>query len=447
MERARATSQATNVFSLGNVNANPLSAILYPNLAGTLYFYDSLDQLRLAYHFDTVTSALLTYAGYTYDDAGNRMTKAVRSYTETYTYDGLYRLDTATRSGTLTEDYGYDAVGNRTSAIGDPVWTYNDRNELQSRSGATFGYDPNGNQSSRTDASGNWVFDWNVENELKRVTKNGAEVARYTYDAVGRRVSRTVAPNVYKYLYDGPDILQSSVGSAVSRFVQGLGIDEHLAAEIPGGPSYYYHAEGLGSTMLLTDANRTPVFAYGYDTFGQVQTGSTVSGYAFTGREWDPETGLYYYRARYYDSKIGRFLSEDPIGLQGGINYYTYVENDPVNWVDPFGLVTLDPGPPPAPPTGSTSLFAWWWYHMQLDLWRNRQDPVQAMLSLPGPAACVSAPVGGVITGFTKHGLNSVISHPGGGVSPSATLRAVRNPVAVVPGGSGASATIKYVGA
>jgi RHS repeat-associated protein len=338
-------SQPWKIFYFAYDDANRRTAMLYPNLAATLYFYDNLDQLGLAYHFDAVTQALLTYAAYTYDDAGNREIKALPTYTESYTYDSMFHLDTATRSGTLTEEYGYDAVGNRTSGIGDPVWTYNDRNELQSHAGTTFGYDLNGNQASRNDPSGNWGFEWTVENELKRVTKNGAEIARYAYDALGRRVSRTVGPNVYRYLYDGPDILQSSVGSAVSRFVQGPGMDEHLVAEIAGGASYYYHTDGLNSTLLLTDTNRTPVFAYAYDTFGGIQTGSSVSGFAFTGREWDGETQLYYYRARYYDLHIGRFLSEDPIGPLGGdLNFYTYVGNSPVNWSDPSGLaITVDP--------------------------------------------------------------------------------------------------------
>jgi RHS repeat-associated protein len=70
---------------------------------------------------------------------------------------------------------------------------------------------------------------------------------------------------------------------------------------------------------------------------------------AFTAREWDPETGLYYYRARYYDPKGGRFLSEDPIGFGGGVNFYAYVGNGPTNWIDPFGLW---PGQMPPPPPG-----------------------------------------------------------------------------------------------
>src|SRR5262249_25418223 len=167
-------SQPWKVFYFAYDDANRRSAVLYPHLAATLYFPDALSQLQLVYHYNTVTSAPLTYSGYTYDDVGNRKLKALPSYSESYAYlDPMYRLDTVTRSSVLTEDYDYDAVGNRTSAIGDPLWSYNDRNELQSHGSATFGYDLNGNESSRVDSSGSWIFEWTVENELKQVAKNG----------------------------------------------------------------------------------------------------------------------------------------------------------------------------------------------------------------------------------------------------------------------------------
>jgi len=74
------------------------------------------------------------------------------------------------------------------------------------------------------------------------------------------------------------------------------------------------------------------------DPWGNLTTGASTPGYAYTGREWDPEIGLYYYRARYYDPKIGRFIGEDPIGLRGGINLFGYVGNAPLRFIDPFGL-------------------------------------------------------------------------------------------------------------
>ena len=86
--------------------------------------------------------------------------------------------------------------------------------------------------------------------------------------------------------------------------------------------------------------------------------GASEPGYAFTGREWDPETGLYYYRARYYDPNAGRFISEDPIGFDGGVNFYSYVLNRPTRFVDPFGLdiAVIENGPTSGNPIGHTAI-------------------------------------------------------------------------------------------
>lgn len=104
------------------------------------------------------------------------------------------------------------------------------------------------------------------------------------------------------------------------------------------GPRFQnIHADGLGSIVAMTDAAGNVTSRRQYDAWGNLEVGADQPGYAFTGREWDPETGLYYYRARYYDPKVGRFLSEDPIGFAGGINLYAYVGNNPIGWVDPTG--------------------------------------------------------------------------------------------------------------
>jgi RHS repeat-associated protein len=256
-------------------------------------------------------------------------------------------LQTVTRNSVVSEQYGYDAVGNRTSSLGSPSWTYDDRNELTMIGTANLGYDSNGNLTSKNDSSGAWIYQWNAENQLTRVLKDTVEVARFVYDPLGRRISKTAGTTATQYLYDRQDILQVTSGASVRRLVHGPGTDEILASEIPGGASSYPHTDGLGSVVLWTDANRTPTWDYQYDSFGNIQLGGILGGFAFTGREWDAETGLYYYRARYYDPKLGRFISEDPLELTERplqeLNAYAYVANNPVNRVDPLGLQSCPP--------------------------------------------------------------------------------------------------------
>ena len=136
-------------------------------------------------------------------------------------------------------------------------------------------------------------------------------------------------------------ILQERSPSGTTRTVQGPGIDRPLASVDSSGTVSYYLADHLGSIVQQTDASAAVTITRRYDPYGVPWAGASTSGYAFTGREWDAETQLYYYRARFYDPARARFLSEDPIGLAGGGNLYRYVENAPTRLVDPLGLQSL----------------------------------------------------------------------------------------------------------
>lgn len=201
---------------------------------------------------------------------------------------------------------------------------------------AAFQYDASGNLIERIEAATVWKYEWNGENEITRVLANGAEVARFAYDPLGRRVEKATPVATTAYTYDQDGILREAMGPAVEiRYVHGPGVDEPLAADRNGERSFY-HLDALGSVVSTTNAAGELVSAYQYDAFGNPE-GDLASGYAYTGREWDKETGLYYYRARYYDPRAGRFLSEDPIGFAGGPNLYEYVGGSPVNFRDPSG--------------------------------------------------------------------------------------------------------------
>ncbi len=158
---------------------------------------------------------------------------------------------------------------------------------------------------------------------------------------MGRRIAKSVNNVVTWYVYDGNAILAAYdlSGTVTARYAHGLNIDEPLAVQ-QGSITSFYHADGLGSIVALTNAAGSVVQTYSYDSFGNVTlSGGITQPYTYTAREYDYETGLYFYRARYYDPKAGRFITKDPISFAGGdVNLYGYVENNPVNWIDPFGL-------------------------------------------------------------------------------------------------------------
>jgi RHS repeat-associated protein len=139
------------------------------------------------------------------------------------------------------------------------------------------------------------------------------------------------------YVYDGASTLREVQGSATLKYVGGTGVDEQLAAD-DGTALSHFHADGLGSVVKVTNAAGAVTLTRQYDTWGGLEIGASETGFAFTGREWDPEIRLYYYRARYYEAGDGRFVSEDPIRFGGGVNFYSYVANGPATAVDPSGL-------------------------------------------------------------------------------------------------------------
>jgi RHS repeat-associated protein len=265
-------------------------------------------------------------------------------------YDNIYQLTQTVLNGSLSETYSYDAVGNRLSSLGVSPYLYNESNQLSSTPAAGFSYDANGNTLSKTEGSGTTNYTWDFENRLTSVSLPGGGVVSFQYDSFGRRIYKNSASGTAIYVYDGDNQIEelNSSGGVVARYTQGLGIDEPLAL-YRSGKKYYYHADGLGSIAAMTDNHGTPKASYTYDAFGNdappeppPPPSSVTNPFRYTGRELDSETGLYYYRARYYDPMTGRFLSEDPIGFDAGINFYGYVRNNPSAFTDPFGLFSVD---------------------------------------------------------------------------------------------------------
>ncbi len=323
---------------------NRLTSVTRPNGVSTNYQYDNLSRLLSVLH--QVGGNTLDGAAYTVDAAGNRLSKsdALAGVTSNYSYDSIYQLTQTVQGLNTTETYSFDAVGNRLSSLGVSPYSYNSSNELTSTPSFGFTYDNNGNTTSKTDTNGTSTYTWDFENRLTAVTLPGTGgTVSFEYDPFGRRIEKVSPARTTVYAYDGENVAEELDGGgiAIARYTQGLGIDEPLALNRTAATSFY-EADGLGSITSLTDGSGQIAASYTYDSFGNLtnSTGSIASPFQYTGREFDPETALYYYRARYYDSSTGRFLNQDPIRFRGGINFYGYVGNSPVNLGDPSGLWT-----------------------------------------------------------------------------------------------------------
>jgi RHS repeat-associated protein len=225
-------------------------------------------------------------------------------------------------------------------------------NRLTSWQGYTLSYDSAGNLVHKQKTGFDQYLYWNSIGELdsaRTATAAGTDTVRFGYDGFGRRVRKSVAGKyTLKFIYDGADILTvDSAGTRVRTFSYYPSVDAPHSMLTDNGAGtrtrYYFLQEmGAGSVRALIDSAGKTKSRYRYEPFGRLEDSlglaSPGSPYRFTGREYDAETQLYYYRARYYDQSISRFVSEDPIGLAGGINQYAYAGEDPVNGNDPSGL-------------------------------------------------------------------------------------------------------------
>lgn len=267
-------------------------------------------------------------------------------YPERSRRDAIYQLTQVLQGANATENYSYDPVGNRLSSLGVSPYSYNSSNELTSTPTATYGYDLNGNAVTKNDSTGITTYAWDFENRLTSVTLPGSGgTVSFSYDPLGRRIRKSSSAGTSIYAYDRSNVIEetNSSGATSARYVQSGLIDEPLAV-LRSSTTSYYEADGLGSVTSLSNAAGALAQTYTFDSFGNqtATSGSLVNSFQYTGRESDPETGLYFYRARYYDPQSGHFLREDPLRFgSGDPNFYSYVSQNPANCTDPFGKTRI----------------------------------------------------------------------------------------------------------
>ena len=325
------------------------------NPRGTVsYAYDVLgrrtslkinNQRNLSYNYDdndrltAITEGNETF-GFSYDQLDRRAGMTLpNGISAAYSYDAAGRLTGMkySKGSQVLRDltYSYDEINRRTAYAGNTApaprdtatdtATVNALNQYTTRNGKLIAHDDNANQTVNNAV-------WDARDRL--VSLSGPNfTASFTYDAMGRRTSKTVNGQTKTYLYDGSDLI-SETGA---DYTFGPGIDQPL--ERKAGQNEYYLSDALGSVIGLADGTGAIKTSYNYSPFGKKQSIGVTSNnpFAFTGRE-DDGTGYYYYRARYYSPDQKRFISEDPLGFGGGdTNLQAYVGNSPIDFNDPSG--------------------------------------------------------------------------------------------------------------
>jgi RHS repeat-associated protein len=359
--------------------------ISFPNGQTRGYSYDDQGRLSQLANLHPTAGTLAAYAyGYDIDPQTQQPTllgqrtsmsltvpsQGLTSAQSTYLYDADYQLTRANYPAPAPYNgevhaWTYDALGNRlTNTVNGVPQTYtyfkNGSNplngqRLQSDSVNTYTYTPNGNTLMRNGSGGNFTFSWDYDDRMTSIS--GAATASYIHDYQGRRTSKTVSGSTTTYLYDGLNLIRAS-GSSAADYLFGPGIDEPLAMS-RGGNIYFYAVDGLGSVNLVTDTSGAVQDAYLYDAWGVIksQAGTLANDFGYTAREF-AEAGLWYYRARYYQPAIGRFLSRDPFGQRNKKGeWYAYADSRPGSLIDSLGLFSISPNCS-APPFGPRFLTA-----------------------------------------------------------------------------------------
>jgi len=350
-------------------------SMAYPNNTIATYEYDNLN--RLTYLENKGPQSVFGSYRYTLGAAGNRL-QIVENNGDTgnYQYDRLSRLTREERTGEHAYwiAYQYDPFGNRNKMNTDgqvTTYTYDANDRLLEESGSNgiiaYGYDNNGNTIAKSGGGENWIYQWDDDNKLIGAGLNGNLVTNYDYNFEGERIRKITHSEEIIYLVDknnltGYSQLLREIDGQYQEIVY-YNFGDDLIKQNRSGVSSYYHYDGLGSTMALSNYQGILTDNYIYIAFGEplFKEGITPNNYLFTGDQYDSLIDRYYFRARYYNARNGSFISEDPRSNESGyynenyeiydmkympdildFNRYIYVSNNPINYIDPSGLYKFE---------------------------------------------------------------------------------------------------------
>jgi len=352
----------------------------YANNTRCTYAYDNAKRMiRTTHTLDPAgTPQIFDDRSYAWDQMYNKMSRndlLPNGLGHSYAYDSIYRLSRSVKTppggANGTTAYAFDHAGNRTTVTGgSDAGNYFLDSALPEPADAQMNQytttpfdarlnDKNGNLSGINNGlSSQRTFTYDYRDDMLTHIDAAAGISsNYLYDALGRRIAKVVKNGANtattRFFYnDWQEIEeQDENGATRASYVYGLYVDEILSMERTG-KDFYYHTDELYNVMEVTAANGSVAERYEYEDYGQpaifspsgnlIPQSAIGNPFLFNGRRWDDETKFYYYRTRYLDSRAGRFLARDFIGIWGDAlnlgNGFSYVNNNPISLLDPFGL-------------------------------------------------------------------------------------------------------------
>ena len=301
--------------------------------------YDSANRTTETKHKNSTGTTLADYQ-YSYDGVNNVTTRTDTDGTvTTFGYEATDQLTSESRGGTTGNysiSYTYDHNQNRKTKVLNGVtdtYTYDAHDHLTSTSSKTYTYDANGNCKTVVSGTSTTTLTYDDENRVTGITYPSSATNSFAYNGLGLRVSKNDSAGAFAYVCDGTAAASAVLKDGAATYTPGL-------SERRGSTSKFTHKDALGSTRGITDASQSVTDSILFDAFGMTvsRTGTTPTPFGFVGGaqyQTDADSGLMLLGHRYYDSSIGRFISEDPI--QAGENWYAYCENNPLVRADPKG--------------------------------------------------------------------------------------------------------------
>lgn len=340
---------------LGNATAfdydrdSHLTRIAFPTGTGMedLRSYDAAGDLTDV----TMKKGATTLASIAYDqDPRGLISQAAQTgLPGTATLDYTY-TDLAELASENSDAYRHDGAGNLVTLAGSNPLGYDDAGQLlrgpvppgSSRTDAEFVYDQRGARTEARPVGGSaTTYAYDQAERLKTFTPAGGSPTTYRYDGSGLRVAKTTGTTTKRWTWDRSGALALMLSDAANNYVYGPG-GLPIAHITSTGAVRYYHQDALGSTRVLSDARGVTVASFSYTPYGTIaaRTGTETTPLGYAGEQTDPESGLQYLRARYYDPATGQFLTRDPLVDQTG-QPYAYADGNPTNNTDPTGNIAL----------------------------------------------------------------------------------------------------------